>query len=1062
MTSFSFQEVTAMRGIIHSSLNYKFLVLVLAIVLIAFGFYQIRTMPIDVLPEFSPPYVEIQTEAPGLSAKEVEGIVTVSLEQSMLAGVPWLDSIHSRSMPGLSSIYLYFEPGTDLNRARQLVGERIALSAALLPSVSKKPVMIQPLSSANRFMIVGLSSEDLPLMELSVLARWTIAPRLMGVPGVAHVAIWGQRDRQLQVLVDPVQLQEKGVSLDQVIRTSGNALWVSPLTFLKASSPGTGGFIDTPNQRLSIWHVLPISSAEELGEVAVEGTEGILLKDVAQVVENHQPLIGDAVIDNNSNLLLVIEKLPGVNTLEVTRNVDEALAALQPGLPGVQFDSSIFRPATFIEMAIANLSQALVIGAILMVLILGLFMNGWRTALISLVAILTSLAAALMVLYLQGATLNSMVIAGLVVALGLVIDDAVVDVQNVIQRLRQNQEEGSFNSPRNVIQMASTEMRSTLFFATLITLLAALPLFFLEGVSGQIFRVMMTSYALAVIAAMVTALLITPALSLVLLSGRQLRIRESSLVMRLQRGYQGILARTVNRAGSVHVVLVVLILAGIVASPFLKRDQILPIFREPYLTVKVESAPGTSHIEMNRVMTLMGSELRSIPGVQNIGSHVGRAEFGDQAVNVNSGELWVTLDPNADYDATVAAVQAVASGYAGLVRDVRTYTQQILSQPTDVDPGSDITVRVYGEDMTVLRAEADRVQKSLSEISGVANVRQILPKQEPTLEIKVDLNTAQTHGIKPGDVRRAAATLISGIMVGNLFEEQKIFDVVVWGVPELRDSVSDVSNLLIPKPDGSLLRLGDVADVKIVPAEAVINHEGISAYLDLGITVDRRSVAAVASDVDRAVHNLTYPIEYHAEVLTEHAQRQAAQQLLLTAALVALVGIYLLLQASVRSWSMAFATFLVLLAAFAGGLLTAFLTNGTLSVASLFGLLTVLGISARNAIALINRCQNLETEKGEKFGSELVIRGSRDRVAPTVMTTITTALALLPFVFLGSNAGFEIVRPMAIIIIGGLIISALLNLFALPALYLRYGASREVDLELLPVSEADLPAVATD
>jgi Cu/Ag efflux pump CusA len=1048
-----------MRGIVNASLQYRFLVIVIAIVLMVSGFNQVRSMPVDVLPEFSPTYVEIQTEAPGLSAQEVEDIVTVSLEQSMLAGVPWLESIQSKSMPGLSSIFLYFEPGTDLNRARQLVGERIALSAVLLPSVSKKPVMIQPLSSANRFMIVGLSADEMPLMDLSVLARWTIAPRLMGVPGVAHVAIWGQRDRQLQVLVDPAQLQEQGVSLDQVISTAGNALWVSPLTFLEASSPGTGGFIDTPNQRLSVWHVLPISSAEELGQVSVEGTEGILLKDVAQVVENHQPLIGDAVINNKSNLLLVIEKLPGVNTLEVTRNVDEALVALQPGLPGVQFDSSIFRPATFLEMAIANLSQALVMGAILMVLLLGIFMYGWRTALISLVAILTSLAAALTVLYLRGATLNSMVIAGLVVALGLIIDEAVVDVQHIVQRLRQNREEnGGLVSTRSVILAASTEMRGGLFFATLITLLAAVPLFFLNGMFGEIFRVMVLSYTLAVLAAMATALIITPALSIVFLSGKGFEVRESPLVTRLQRSYRGTLARTVNGAGLAHVALVVLIIAGIAAAPFINREQMLPAFREPYLTIKVEGAPGTSHLEMNRVMTLMGSELRSISGVKNVGSHVGRAEFGDQVVNVNSGELWVTLDPKADYDTTVASVQAVANGYAGIVRDVRTYTQQTISQPQNVDPNSDITVRVYGEDMNVLRAEAARVEKALSEVSGVTGVRPLLPRQEPTLEIKVDLTTAQTHGIKPGDVRRAAATLISGILVGNLFEEQKIFDVVVWGKPELRDSISDVSNLMIPKPDGSLIRLGDVADVQIVPADTVINHEGISAYLDLSITVEDRSIPAVASDVNEVVHGLAYPVEYHAEVLTGHTQRQAAQQNLLIASIVAVIGMYLLLQASVKSWGLAFATFLLLLAALAGGVLMAFLTNGTLSVASLFGLLAVLGIAARNAIALINHYQHLEIEKGQSFGSELILRASADRVAPTVMTALTTALTLLPFMFLGNLAGFEVVRPMAIIIVGGLVVSTLLNLFALPALYMRYGASREVDLELHLVPGA----VATD
>ncbi|HJR81778.1 MAG TPA: efflux RND transporter permease subunit [Anaerolineales bacterium] len=1051
-----------MSSIVGSSLQYRFLVIVLAIVLLASGFNQIRAMPVDVLPEFSPPYVEIQTEAPGLSAQEVEDIVTVSLEQSMLAGVPWLESIRSKSMPGLSSIFLYFEPGTDLNRARQLVGERIALSAALLPAVSKKPVMIQPLSSANRFMIVGLSARDMSLMDLSVLARWTIAPRLMGVPGVAHIAIWGQRDRQLQVLVDPAKLQEKGVSLDQVIATTGNALWISPLTFLEASLPGTGGFIDTPNQRVSVWHVLPISSAEELGEVAVEGTERLLLKDVAQVVEDHPPLIGDAVINDTPNLLLVIEKLPGVNTLEVTRDVDEALAALQPGLPGVQFDSSIFRPANFLEMAIANLSQALVLAAILLVLVLGIFLYGWRTALISLVAILTSLAAALTVLYLRGATLNSMVLAGLVVALALIIDEAVVDVQNIVQHLRQNREEGGLLSARSVILAVSAPMRSGLFFATLITLLAALPLLFWNGMYGQIFRIIVVSYMLAVLAAMVTALAITPALSVILLSSKTFGVRESPLIARLQGSYRGMLARTVNRAGPAHVAIAVVIVAGIVAAPFLKRDQMLPPFREPYLTVKLEGAPGTSHIEMNRVMTLMGSELRSISGVENVGSHMGRAEFGDQVVNVNSGELWVTLDPQANYGATVAAVQAVVNSYAGMVREVRTYTEQILSQPQNVDPSHDITVRLYGEDMNVLRTEAERVEKALAGVSGVADIRPLLPVQEPTLQIKVDLSTAQTHGIKPGDVRRAAAVLISGILVGNLFEEQKIFDVVVWGTPELRDSISDVSNLLIPKPDGSLIRLGDVADVTMVPADTVINHEGISAYLDLGITVQGRSVTAVANDVDAAVHQLAYPVEYHAEVLTDHTERQAAQQRLLIASIVALAGIYLLLQASVKSWPLAFATFLLLLAALAGGVLTAWLTNGTLSVASLFGLLAVLGIATRNAITMISHYQHLETEKGETFGPELILRGSANRIASTVMTTLTTALVLLPFVFLGNIAGLEIVRPMAIIIIGGLVISTLLNLFVLPALYLRYGASREVDLELLAVPGSDLRVVATD
>jgi len=429
-------------------------------------------------------------------------------------------------------------------------------------------------------------------------------------------------------------------------------------------------------------------------------------------------------------------------------------------------------------------------------------------------------------------------------------------------------------------------------------------------------------------------------------------------------------------------------------------------------------------------------------------------------VNVNSGELWVTLDPQADYEAAVAAVQTAVNGYAGMDREVRTYTQQILTQPQNTDPTDDITVRVYGEDMNVLRSEADKVEQALAKINGVANIRQILPVEEPVIEIKVDLTTARTHGIKPGDVRRGAAILLSGLLVGNLFEDQKIFDVVVWGIPELRDDIADVSELMIPKPDGSLVRLGDVADVSIVPAQTMINHEGMSAYLDLAITAEGRSVAAVAAEVDAAVHRLAYPLEYHVEVLTDHTERQAAQQRLLIAGIIAFVGIYLLLQATVRSWMMAFVTVLLLLAALAGGVLAALLANGTLSIASLFGLLAVLGIAARNAIALINQYQRLEMERGQSFGSAMVLRGSRERVAPTVMTTVTTALALLPFLWLGNAPGLEIVYPMSIIVVGGLLVSTVLNLFALPALYLRYGASREVDLGLQPA--ADLPAVATD
>lgn len=1048
-----------MRSIVRSSMRFQFLVITIAVALMAFGFTRLGRMPVDTLPEFSPPYVEIQTEALGLSAEEVEQMITVPMEQDLLAGVAWLDVIRSQSVPGLSSVLVYFEPGTDLFRARQMVAERIAQSAVGLPHVSKPPTMIQPLSSASRFMIVGLSSKELSLIEMSVLARWTIAPQLMGVPGVAHVAIWGNRDRQLQVLVDPEQLQAKDVTLDQIIETTGNALWVSPLTFLEASSPGTGGFIDTPNQRLTVWHVLPISSPDELANVPIEGTEGLLLGDVTNVVEDHQLLIGDAVINDSPNLLLVVEKLPEVNTLSVTRGVEQSLAALKPGLPGIEFDATLFRPATYIEAALANLSRSLVIGALLIVLVLGAFFYGWRTALISLAAVVASLFAALFVLYLRGATLNSMVLAGLAIAFGLVVDDAVVDVENTMRRLRQNRQEGGLKSAESIILAASTEMRSSMFFATLITLLVVVPVFFMDGIAGSLFQPMAVSYALAVLAAMVVALTVTPALSWVLLSTTRLDMRESPLASRLQSSYERSLARTVKSPGFATAAIVILIVAGLIVAPFIRQDQLLPAFREPYITIKLEGAAGTSHPEMNRIVTRISSELRGISGVSNVGAHVGRAVFGDQVVGINSAELWVTIDPKANYDATLAAIEETVNGYTGLDRQVQTYSQQILIQPQRVNPNDDVTLRLYGEDLKTLRAEAEKLEQSLGGINGVADSHLIFPIEEPTLEIEVDLATAQKYGIKPGDVRRDAATLLSGIQVGSLFEEQKVFDVVVWGIPEIRDSVSDVSNLLIRTPDGGQVRLGDLADVRIVASPTVIQHDQMSSYVDIGFAVQGRNASVVASDIKAKLQNYAFPFEYHAEVLSSAAARQTAQQSLLITGIIAVIGIFLLLQSSAKSWRMAFVNFLILPAALAGGVLAAFLTNGTLSVVALFGLLAVLGIAARNSIMLIAHCQQLEVD-GEAFGPELVLRGSRERVTPTLMTALTTGLALLPFVLFGNIPGHEIVSPMAIVILGGLVTSTWLNLFAMPALYLRYGASREADLGFQPVAES--PAIAAD
>lgn len=1052
-----------MRWIIGSSLKLRLTVVAIAATLIFFGISQLRNMPLDVLPEFSPPHVEIQTEALGLSAEEVEQLITVPMEQDLLNGVPWLEDIRSKSVPGLSSIVLTFEQGTNLLRARQMVTERMAQAFAL-PHVSKPPVMIQPLSSTSRFMMVGLSSKELSLIQMSVLARWTIKPRLLGVPGVANVATWGMRNWQLQVQIDPERLRANEVSLLQVLETTGNALWVSSLSFVEASTPGSGGFIETSNQRLGVRHISPIVTADSLAQVPIaekkkrDGTP-LRLSDVANVVEGHQPLIGDAVVNDSPSLILVVEKFPGTNTLEVTQGVEEALGKLQPGLPGMEINTSIFRPATFIEMALDNLATTLLISAVLAALALFALLSNWRSGLISLAAILISLLAAGLVLYVRGATMNTIILAGFVIAIGVVIDDAIVDVETIIRRLRQYRQEGGGKSTAALILEAALEVRRPLVFATLIILLSVFPIFFMKGVPGAFYQPLALSYALAILVSMFVALTVTPALCLLLFKNAPLPRRESFLVRGLQRGYDSVLARGLQRPRLAVIGLAGIVVIGLAVLPFFKQS-LLPRFKERDLLIHLNGVPGTSQPEMSRIATLVSQNLRSIPGIHDVGAHIGRAEFGDQVVGVNSAELWASLDPTVDYDKTVTAVRRVVHSYPGLHSEVQTYLSEKSRQ---VMPKADapLVVRLYGEESPILRKQAEEVRKAISGIDGVLESHAMLPVMEPTFELEVNLAAAQRHGLKPGDVRRTAATLLSGIQVGSLFEEQKVFDVVVWSTPETRRSMTSINDLQIDTPSGGRVRLGDVAKVRVAPAPTVVEREGVSRYVDIAAKVQGRDLAAVAGDIERRLKEFHFPLEYHAELLGEYAAQQRAQNRLLGLSLAALIGIFFLLQAAFGSWRLAAVVFLASPSAMMGGVLVAFTNGGILSLGAIIGLLTLLGIAARNGMMLIKHYHDLERREGVAFGPELVRRGASERFAPILMTALTTALVLLPFALSRNITGLEILHPMAVVILGGLVISTLLSLFGVPAMYLLFGATREADLGLpvTVVSEEEMREV---
>jgi CzcA family heavy metal efflux pump len=1035
-----------MKKIVIAAMKVRLLVATVSVLLLIFGITQLTKMPVDVLPEFSRPYVEIQTEALGLSAAEVEALVTTPMEADMLNGVSWVDEIRSESIPGLSSIVLIFEPGTDIMKARQMVQERL-VSIFALPGVSTPPAMLNPLSSTSRVMKIGLSSDELSLIDMSVLARWTIVPKLTGVPGVANISIWGQRKRQLQVLVDPEKIEKKGVTLNQIISTTGNALWVSPLSYLNASTPGTGGFFDTPNQRLGIRHILPISSPDQLAQVIVEGTS-LSLGDVSEVVEDHQPLIGDAIIDESPNLMLIVEKFPWANTLDVTKEVEAALLNLQPGLSGLKMNPTLFRPATFLEVATGNLTTTLIMGGVLLLLSLFAFSLNWRSALISIVTILISFTVAVTVLYLQGITPNMMIIAGIIIAIGLIIDDSIIDIANIKQQIHQHREKGSDKNIATIIYEASIEMRLPIIYASLIIVLALLPVLLLEGISGAFYGPIASSYILALAASFVTALIVTPALSLILFKNASSQSGDSPITKALQGIYNSWFMWATKTPRTAFTTVVVLVVIGIIGSMFLRQDSVIPVFKEMDLLVRWDGPSGTSHPEMNRIASLVSNELRSIPGVNNVSAHVGRAVLSDRVTNINSGQIWVSINPEADYEKTLSEVEEVVAGYPGLSNEVLTYLQSKVREELSGTDES-LIVRVYGEDLSIIRSKAEEIENLMSKVNGITESKVLYPEEEPTLEIEVNLEAAKRYGLKPGDVRRESTSLVSGILVGNLFEEQKVFDVVVWGVPETRHSITSLEELLISTPKMGAVPLKNLADIRIVSAATNIKRESVIRYIEVGAKINGGDYYSVVADIENIISKIDFPMEYRAELLGEYAERLAAQNRILSFAIAALILIFLLLQVTFRSWKLAFAILLTLPMVAVGGIvMSLFSSGGLLSIGAILGFVTVFSIAIRNNVMLIYNYRKFENDGKQSFGPELTLQVTRQMSASILTTAILTFLAVLPMVIYGSVAGLEILHSAALVILGGLVTSTLYTLMGVPALYLMFGANPQPELDL--------------
>lgn len=1034
--------------IIGSSLRFRFLVLAIAATLLVFGTQQLRKMPVDVFPEFAPPKVEIQTEGPGMTATEVEELITIPMEDQ-LRGVPGVEYVRSSSVTGLSQVVLLFRMGSDLMDARQRVQERLKLAIAELPKSSGMPVMLQPLSSTSRVMKIGLTSKVYDQMDLSMIAYWTVKFRLMSVPGVANIPMWGDRIKSLQVQVEPSLMRAHNVTLNEVMETTSDALDIGMLSYSSGAKARIDGMIDTPNQRFAIHNESPVFSTEHLAAVPLtlkgRRVDPPRLGDVGKVVWDTWPMVGDAVINDERGLMMIVEKLPWANTLEVTRGIEEALAALKPGLPGIEIDSTIFRPATFIELSMDNLTQALIIGCILVVIVLGAFLYEWRVALISVVAIPLSLVAAGVVLYMMGATINTMVLAGFIVALGDVVDDAIIDVENIVRRLRQHRRTGSGKSTARIILEASIEVRSAIVHATVIVVLAVTPVFFMGGLSGVFFEPLVLAYLVAMLASMVVALTVTPALCLLLLDRARVEQRESPLVPWLKRQYAAALSRAVEAPRATFAVAVLLVVAAVGVWPFLGAS-LLPEFKERDFLMHWVPPEGTSHPETFRITQAASRELRAIPGVRNFGAHIGRAVGGDEPYGVNFTENWISVDPKADYATTRANVETAVAGYPGLYRDVQTYLKERIKEVL-TGAGESIVVRIFGPELPVLREKAREVEDALRDIPGLIDLHLEQQVDVPQVQVKVNLDNAARHGIKPGDVRRVVNILMSGIEVTDIHKGGKVYDVFVWTAPSSRRNVDDIREFLIDTPYGGRVRVADIADVGIAPTPNKIKRENNSRRIDIHANVKGRDLGSVASDVEQRLEKLQFPIGYYPQLLGEYKERQAAQRNLLTASLFVVVAIFLVLHATFRSLRLATMVFLALPAALVGAVLATFTADRVISLGSLVGIITILGLSARNGIMLIEHCRHLEREEGMPFGTPLVLRGAGERLSPILMTTLCTALALLPLIVPGSIPGHEVEHPMAVAILGGIITSGLLSLFVIPILYLRHGAGAREPFE---------------
>lgn len=1019
-----------LNQIIRWSVSNRWVVNMLALVWFLVGIYATFNMPVDVFPDFAPIQVVVLTEAPGFAPEEVESVVTRPLETG-LSGTANVKVVRSISTIGLSVITVIFQDGTNIFTARQLVSEKLQSARSKLPVGVQEPVLAPITTAAGDILKIGLYStgKSTP-MELRTLADWTVRMRLMAISGVSNVVVIGGQVKQYQVLVNPDKLRQYNVTLPQVLQAAGGS-----------SVNAAGGVLRTNDKEQLIRGLGRVSSPEEIAQSVITSRNGlpILLKNVATVEIGPEFKIGDAIVDGHPGVVLTVFKQPWSNTLETTRLLEKAIEELKAGFPEDVKTVTTFRQADFIEIAVKNVSEAVILGGVLVVVILFVFLQNWRTAFISLTAIPLSLLSAIIFLKFQGYTINTMTLGGLAIAIGEVVDDAIVDVENVYRRLRENKTSAHPKSSFRVVYDASVEVRSSVVYATFIVGLVFLPVLSLGGLEGKIFSPLAYAYLVALFSSLGVALTVTPALCYMLLSlPKNLAEHETKVVSWLKRIYLPIVKFSLSRPKAIVAGGICLFLLSVVPLTVM-GSEFLPEFDENNLVVVSTSMPGTSL----HTTTSIGKELiehfLKQHDVMAASQRAGRAEGGEDYGAGNFSEFDIRLQPNSEHKKD--ALYHVRHEFAhvpGLIGDSGSYLQHRMEHALS-GVNAAIAIKIFGADLDVLHEKAKEVETAMKGIRGAVDVHVEPIVPVPQISIKANRANAARYGISVKELSAAIEAAFKGVAVAQVLEGQKSFDIYVWFAPEQRNNFEVIQSVLIDTPSGAKVPLGALATISEGTSPNTISHENISRRVVVQANVSGRDLGSIVDDARKKIAaDVKLPTGYYIVYGGQFEAQEAAAKQLLLLSIAALVGMMMLLSLAFKSLRAALLTMANLPLALIGGIWAVLFSGAVMSVGSLVGFITLFGISTRNGIMLVAHFKDMLSEATKEF-DEVITESALDRLSPVLMTALTAALGVLPIAVLG-GAGRELEQPLAIVILGGMISSTALTLVMIPALLKLFGS----------------------